>query len=70
MMGHNFFFVQGFGEADVEATAKKKKTAVLSDDEGEGATGQATGSQVLPEVSDDDENDEAARKSGRDGDGE
>ena len=53
----------------MEATAKKKKTAVLSDDEGEGETGQAAGSQVLPDISDD-ENDEAARKSARGGDGE
>lgn len=62
---------EGFGEADVEATARKKekKTAILSDDEGEGmATGEATGGQVLPELSDD-ENDAAARRDGK-GDGE
>lgn len=58
---------EGFGEADVEATARKKekKTAILSDDEGEGmATGQEGGEPVLPELSDD-ENDEAARRSGK-----
>ena len=63
--------LQGFGEADVEATAqKKKKTAVLSDDEDEGAaTGEQGGTQILPELSDD-ENEEAARKSGRGGEGD
>lgn len=44
-------------------------SAILSDDEGEGmATGEATGSQALPELSDD-ENDAAARRDGK-GDGE
>lgn len=58
---------EGFGEADVEATARKKerKTAVLSDDEGEGLATEDVGAEpVLPEISDD-ENDDAARRSGK-----
>ncbi|KAL3846862.1 hypothetical protein ACJMK2_017816 [Sinanodonta woodiana] len=63
---------EGFGEADVEATTKKKKATILSDDDDEEednadkveAGGEEGQGQILPELSDDDENDEAVRKDG------
>lgn len=63
---------EGFDKTDIEAANKKKEkkksAAIVSDDdddEGDKTTGQADG-QVAPATSDD-ENDEAARQSGRDG---
>ncbi|KAK3581639.1 hypothetical protein CHS0354_038158 [Potamilus streckersoni] len=59
---------EGFGEADVEATTKKKKATILSDEEDNAdqveAAGEEGEGQILPDLSDDDENDEAVRKDG------